>query len=207
MTQLTNRKIVKLFKIDCVRAHQFWRIVMNGKVFFLASMSTVLCAAMALSVTAEETTEPISSTQASPVFGVTLPPGYREWQFISVAHEAGNNNDIRGILGNSIAMKALREGTLPFPDGSIIVRLAYEYVPSAENNAIFGREQSFIAGAPTNVQVEVKDSRRYASTGGWGYGQFENGKANPSLKIINSCFACHAKLPAAADMIFTKYSP
>jgi len=80
-------------------------------------------------------------------------------------------------------------------------------VPSAENNAIFGREQSFVAGAPTNVQVEVKDSKRYASTGGWGYGQFENGKANPSLKIINSCFACHTKLPAAADMIFTKYSP
>ncbi|MDR5780989.1 cytochrome P460 family protein [Caballeronia sp. LZ065] len=163
-----------------------------------ALMLTSLPASFPLSGTAQEST--------SPVFGVALPPGYRDWQFISVAHEAGNNNDIRGILGNDIAMKALKEGKLPFPDGSIIVRLAYEYVASDRNNAIFGREQSFVAGAPTNVQVEVKDSKRYASTGGWGYGQFENGKANPSAKIINSCFACHAKLPAAADQVFTTYS-
>jgi hypothetical protein len=164
----------------------------------LAVISTSLAASIPLSTEAQ--------TSTSPVFGVALPPGYRDWQFISVAHEAGNNNDIRGILGNDIAMKALKEGTLPFPDGAIIVRLAYEYVASDRNNAIFGHEQSFVAGAPTNVQVEVKDSRRYASTGGWGYGQFENGKANPSLKIINSCFACHAKLPAEADQVFTTYS-
>ncbi|BAN26362.1 putative cytochrome P460 [Caballeronia insecticola] len=164
----------------------------------LALISTSLSGSIALSTEAEE--------NASPVFGVTLPAGYRDWQFISVAHEAGNNNDIRGILGNDIAMKALKEGKLPFPDGSIIVRLAYEYVSSERNNAIFGREQSFVAGAPTNVQIEVKDSKRYANTGGWGYGQFENGKANPSVKIVNSCFACHAKLPSNADFVFTTYS-
>jgi hypothetical protein len=181
-------------------------LVVNRKLFFLASVSTFVCAAIALSVTAEENTSNGENVDASPMFGVTLPQGYRDWQFISVAHEAGNNNDIRGILGNDVAMKALREGTLPFPDGSIIVRLAYAYVPSERNNAIFGQEQSFVAGAPTNVQVEVKDSKRYASTGGWGYGQFENGRANPSLKIINSCFACHTKLPASSDLIFTTYS-
>lgn len=171
---------------------------MTRHLIALALLSTSLSASMPLSTVAQ--------TSTSPVFGVALPPGYRDWQFISVAHEAGNNNDIRGILGNDIAMKALKEGKLPFPDGSIIVRLAYEYVSSDRNNAIFGREQSFVAGAPTNVQVEIKDSKRYASTGGWGYGQFENGKANPSLKIINTCFACHAKLPAAADQVFTTYS-
>ncbi|AMM18660.1 cytochrome P460 (plasmid) [Burkholderia sp. PAMC 28687] len=178
---------------------------MRQKFSPLAFVSTSIFAAIALSVAAEEST-PDSSVQASPVFGVTLPPGYRSWQFISVAHEAGNNNDIRGILGNDVAIKALRDGTLPFPEGSIIVRLAYEYVPSDRNNAIFGREQSFVAGAPTNVQVEIKNTKRYASTGGWGYGQFENGKANPSVKIINSCFSCHTKLPTAADLVFTSYS-
>jgi len=179
---------------------------MTRKLIVLALISTSLSGSISLSTAAEEGTSSASDGRASPVFGVTLPAGYRDWQFISVAHEAGNNNDIRGILGNDIAMKALKEGTLPFPDGSIIVRLAYEYVSSERNNAIFGREQSFVAGAPTNVQIEVKDSRRYANTGGWGYGQFENGKANPSLKIVNSCFACHAKLPASADFVFTTYS-
>ncbi|MGM4886061.1 hypothetical protein AB8A20_11930 [Tardiphaga sp. 604_B6_N1_1] len=35
---------------------------------------------------------------ASPEFGFLLPEGYRNWQVINVAHEAGNNNDIRAIL-------------------------------------------------------------------------------------------------------------
>lgn len=179
---------------------------MTRKLIVLILISTSLYGSIPLPTAAEEGASSTSDGRASPVFGVTLPAGYRDWQFISVAHEAGNNNDIRGILGNDIAMKALKEGKLPFPDGSIIVRLAYEYVPSERNNAIFGREQSFVAGSPTNVQIEVKDSRRYASTGGWGYGQFENGRANPSVKIVNSCFACHAKLPAAADFVFTTYS-
>jgi hypothetical protein len=52
----------------------------------------------------------------------------------------------------------------------------------------------------------VKDTARYASTGGWGYGQFENGKANPSEKLLASCFACHKKLPPARDFVFTHYA-
>lgn len=144
---------------------------------------------------------------ASPVYGVRLPAGYRNWQVVSVAHEAGNNNDIRAILGNDIAMKAFRSGTLPFPDGSIIARLAWKYEASPRNNAIFGREQSFVAGDPTNVQIAVKDSKRYAGSGGWGYGQFENGKPNPGKALTQSCFACHQKLPAKDDFVFTKYSP
>lgn len=103
---------------------------------------------------------------ASAVFGVELPAGYRSWQVISVAHEAGSLNDIRAILGNDIAAKAFRDGTRPFPDGAIIARLAWQYVPSAENNAIFGKPQSFVAGAPTNVQVSVVDRTRYSATGG-----------------------------------------
>ncbi|MHC8322463.1 cytochrome P460 family protein [Pseudomonas sp. GB2N2] len=147
-----------------------------------------------------------SNAEGSPVFGVTLPPGYRDWQFVSLAHEEGKVPDIRVILGNDIAMRAFREGTLPFPDGAIIARLAYQHVSSPQNNAVFGREQSYIAGDPTNVQISVKDSKRYASTGGWGYGQFEDGKPNPSETLVNTCFACHTKLPPATDLVFTKYS-
>ena len=114
----------------------------------------------------------------SAVFGVTLPAGYRDWRLISVAHEKGSLNDIRAILGNDVAMKAFRDGTRPFPDGSIIARLAWHYVPSDEDNAVFAQLQSFIAGSPTNVQLSVKDSKRYPDTGGWGFGQFEGGKPN-----------------------------
>lgn len=50
----------------------------------------------------------------APIFGIKIPAGYRDWMLVSVAHEEGNLNDIRAILGNDIAIKAYREGTFPF---------------------------------------------------------------------------------------------
>jgi hypothetical protein len=154
-----------------------------------------------------KTTSVKAEGDTSPIFGVELPAGYREWQVISVAHEAGKNNDIRAILGNDIAVNAFRNNVRPFPDGTIVARLAYEYVASEQNNAIFGREQSFVAGKPTNVQISVKDSKKYANSGGWGYGQFENGKPNPNVQLMNTCFACHNRLSGARDLVFTDYAP
>jgi hypothetical protein len=143
--------------------------------------------------------------EAAPIFGVKIPPGYRDWRLISVAHEEGNLNDLRAILGNDVAMKAYREGTLPLPDGAIIVRLAWSYVPSEENNKVFGRAQSFVAGPPTNVQLMVKDSRKYAATGGWGFAQFKDGK--PADEAVHkTCFPCHEPVKAR-DFVFTHYSP
>jgi hypothetical protein len=144
---------------------------------------------------------------ASAVFGVTLPADYRSWQLISVAHEAGGLDDLRAILGNDIAAKAFREGTIPFPDGAIIARLAWRHVPSAENNAVFGQAQSFVAGPPTNVQFSVKDSKKYAGTGGWGFGQFEGGRPNRDEALLNTCFPCHNRAPGQADFVFTRYAP
>jgi hypothetical protein len=143
--------------------------------------------------------------EAAPIFGVTIPPGYRDWRLISVAHEAGDLNDFRAILGNDVAIKAYREEKLPFPDGTSIVRLAWSYVASEENNKVFGRAQSFVAGPPINVQLMVKDSRRYAATGGWGFAQFNDGK--PADEAVHkTCSPCHE--PAKArDFVFTHYSP
>ena len=142
---------------------------------------------------------------AAPIFVTKIPPGYRDWRLISVSHEAGNLNSIGAILGNDVAIKAYREEKLPFPDGTIIARLAWKYVPSEENNKVFGREQSFVAGSPTNVQFMVKDSKRYPATGGWGFAQFTNGKPLNEAEP-KTCFSCHE--PAkASDFIFTHYAP
>ncbi len=45
---------------------------------------------------------------AAPIFGIKMFAGYRDWKLISVAHEAGNLNDIRAILGNDKAIVAYR---------------------------------------------------------------------------------------------------
>jgi hypothetical protein len=133
-----------------------------------------------------------------------LPTGYRDWKLISVAHEEGNLNDLRAVLGNDIAIQAYRQGNLPFPDGSIIARLAWSYVPSEENNKVFGRTQSFVAGPPTNVQFMVKDAKKYTSTGGWWFAQFNDGK--PANIVVNDCFSCHVPVKDR-DFIFTRYAP
>ncbi len=144
--------------------------------------------------------------EAAPIFGVKLPPGYRDWRLISVAREEGKLDDLRAILGNDLAFAAAREGKLPYPDGAVIARLAWAYVPSEENNKVFGRFQSFVAGHPKNgVQFMVKDSRKYASTGGWGFAQFDGGE--PAGEAVHgACFGCHE--PAKArDFVFTRYAP
>ena len=132
-----------------------------------------------------------------------LPAGYRDWPLISVAHEEGNLNDIRAVLGNDLAIKSYKEGKLPFPDGAIIARLAWSYVPSEENNKVFGRTQSFVAGPPTNVQFMIKDEKKYASSGGWGFTQLNDGK--PADVSVQDCFSCH--VPAKdRDFVFTRYA-
>ena len=146
-----------------------------------------------------------ANSAAGPIFGITLPPHYREWKLISVAHEEGNLNDLRAILGNDIAYKAAQNKALPFPDGAIIARIAWRYTPSEENNKVFGREQSFVAGSPTNVQFMVKDSKKYATTGGWGFAQFNDGK--PADEAVHrTCFSCHEPVKAR-DFVFTRYAP
>ena len=153
-------------------------------------------------------TVPTSSAEGdnknSPISGDTAPAGYRDWKLISVAHEEGDLNDLRAILGNDIAVKAYRDGKLPFPDGAIIARLAWRYVPSEENDKVFGRKQSFVAGAPTNVQFMVKDSQKFASTGGWGFVQFNDGK--PAPMDAQACYSCHVPVKDR-DFLFTRYSP
>src|SRR5262245_46395161 len=153
----------------------------------------VLIAVIALAGVVAHT--PPASGQAdgktAPIFGIKIPPGYRDWRLISVAREEGNLNDLRAILGNDVAIKAYRDGKLPFPDGTIIARLASSYGPSEENNQAFGRLQSFVAGLPKNgIQFMVKDSKKYASTGGWGFAQFNDGKPADEA-VHNTCFACH----------------
>jgi Cytochrome P460 len=143
--------------------------------------------------------------EAAPIYGIKVPPGYRDWQLISVAREEGAFNDLRAQLGNDVAIKAYREGTLPFPDGSIIVALHWNYVASEENNKVFGRSQSFIAGSPKNIQVMVKDSKKYAATGGWGFADFTDGK--PADEAMHQgCFSCHEAVKAR-DFVFTRYAP
>src|SRR5882757_5586928 len=167
----------------------------------------VIAAAMAVSVSGAMTfSAGGADDESSPIFGIKIPSGYRDWRLISVAHEEGRLNDLRAILGNDVAIGASREGKLPFPDGTIIVRLAWSYDRLEESSKAFGRPQTFVAGPPKNgVQFMVKDSRKYASTGGWRFAQFNDGKPADEA-MHNTCYPCHAPVKAR-DFVFTRYAP
>ena len=168
----------------------------------LLSLSVAVAASL-LAATAQSSQpadDPVSSVLAG-----KLPPGYRDWKFISLAREEGDLDDIRAVLGNDTALKAFRGNARPFPEGTIIARLAWSYSPSDVNNEAFGKKQSFVPGTPKNgVQFMIKDSTRFAATGGWGYFHFEDGKPAPE-SMLKSCFPCHDKIKDR-DFVFTNYA-
>jgi hypothetical protein len=172
----------------------------------MTRITYVLIAAAALAG-AVAFTAPASGNpdEAGAPYVTQIPPGYRDWRLISVAHEEGNLHSLGAMLGNDIAIKAYRGGTLPFPDGAIIAALHYTHSPSEENNKIFGQAQSFVPGAPTNIQFMVKDSKKYAATGGWGFAFFIGGKSAPDA-AMKTCFPCHNQ-NQTHDLVFTRYAP
>src|SRR4051794_40976307 len=166
---------------------------------------------LAVMVAASAPPQSPDDSVAAAIAAGKLPPGYRDWRLISVAREEGELDDVRAILGNDAAIKAYREanGATPaFPDGTIISRIAWSYDSSDENNKTFGgKKQSWVAGHPKNgVQFMLKDSTKYASTGGWNYSQFDDGKPLADKVMLQSCFECHS-LIKDRDYVFTRYAP
>jgi hypothetical protein len=156
--------------------------------------------------------QPQAESNSSPIYGITIPAGYRDWRLISVGHLAGGNlKRVRAQLGNDIAIEAFRAGKLPFPDGAVIAALHWNEASSDENDKVLASGfpgaglQSFVAGSAVNVQFMVKDSKNYASTGGWGFADFTNGKAGDEA-LYKTCYPCH--LPAKdRDFVFARYAP
>ena len=173
------------------------------------ALSLAAAVAVLSAVAAQTPTSQPAGEAAAAISAGKLPPGYRDWRLISVAREEGDLDDIRAVLGNDMAIEAYRERTRPFPDGAIIVRLAWTYLSSDENNKAFGKSQSFVAGPPKNgVQFMVRDSQKYASTGGWGYSQFDDGKPLTDQATLQRCFDCHqAVKDGDRDFVFTHYAP
>jgi len=149
--------------------------------------------------------------EPSPIYGITIPPGYRDWKLIAVDQllVPGKADQLRAQLGNDIAIKALKEGRVPFPDGTIIAAIHWTRVRSEDNDRVlagpFPGAQSFVVGSPVNVQFMVKDSKKYAATGGWGFADFTDGKPGDQA-LHETCFPCHT--PAKdRDYVFTHYAP
>ncbi len=180
---------------------------------------TVAVAAVAGTAAHMESASGESDGDAAPIYGIRIPDGYRDWRLISVKRLTGKQltgtggelKQLRAELGNDLAIKAYRDGALPFPDGAIVAALHWnENSSDSDNQALAagfpgaGLQSSF-AGSAVNAQFMVKDSKKYAASGGWGFADFTNGK--PGNEVLHAkCFPCHA--PAKEhDYVFTRYAP
>ena len=170
------------------------------------------CAGLLVSIAfiTKSAAQSVEQTNASPIYGVTIPAGYRYWQVVGVSHapdEAGPGR-IKAILGNPLAIKALREGTTPLPDGAMVAKVTWKAEQHPDwSNRTLSEPNAFIPGDRVKLQVMVKDTSRYASTGGWGYGEFVDGK--PVGKDVHEkCAPCHtAGATSKQDFVFTRFAP
>ena len=138
-----------------------------------------------------------SDISAAPT-GVTIPKGYRNWQVIAPS-QRDDMDQLRVILGNDIAMKAYRSKSLPFPDGAILAKLIWKRAKSAEF------DNTFVPGEPVRVEFMVKNAKKYAATGGWGFGRFINGKPADEQQH-GTCWPCHEANVKGNDWVFTRYA-
>jgi hypothetical protein len=133
---------------------------------------------------------------------VAFPDGYRHWTHVksatvnpaspAYAHFGGMHH----VYGNKAAMQGYAGKS--FPDGSVIVFDVLEWKETA---------QSSDTGARRIRDVMVKDSRRYAATGGWGYTEFQGDsrtERNIAAGDMAKCSGCHTK-NGRQDSVFSAY--
>jgi Cytochrome P460 len=65
---------------------------------------------------------------------------------------------------------------------------------------------AFVPGTATTVQIMVKDSKKYAATGGWGFGRFVNGKPVDGAQH-KTRFGCHKANVKEHDLVFARLAP
>ncbi|KQY52270.1 cytochrome P460 family protein [Lysobacter sp. Root494] len=104
--------------------------------------------------------------------------GYEKWETINVSH---NRDLIAVILGNEAMIKAYKAGYpgngKPFPDGA---RMAKVHWKAIKNEAAPG--QPTVGGPQHDVDFMVKDSKRFADGGGWGYAMFRYDPASKTFR-------------------------
>jgi hypothetical protein len=138
--------------------------------------------------------------------------GYEDWQTIAVSH---NGDKVAIILGNPPMIEAYKAGIpgngKPFPDGARMAKIHWT-AKKAEDQP----NEPVVPGPLHDVDFMLKDSKRFADSGGWGWAEFEFDPASETFRPGDTSdkppqehdakcgFACHT-IVAAKDYVFTAY--
>lgn len=135
--------------------------------------------------------------------GIKLPPGYRDWPVIAVSHRE-DNQTLRVILGNDVAIRAARSGnTNPWPDGAILGKMVWK------DASLAAWPTATVPGGFVHAEFMVKDAKKFSSTGGWGFARWKGLDQLPYGKdpsFVQECFGCHTPVKRN-DYVFTRPAP
>ena len=146
----------------------------------------------------------ISSSGAQPADDIKPPSGYRNWFHVNtmIVDKASPLFEALGgmhnVHVNSVGEAALKKGG-PYPDKTIFLTDLHDFSVS---------DGSTVMGKLKGVAVMVKDAKKYAATGGWGFQFFADG--DPKKKLVTDatkqCFECHTP-QKAQDYVYSTYIP
>ncbi len=129
--------------------------------------------------------------------GIAFLPDYRNWKAIS-STDRFDNHTVRAILGNDIAIRAIAGNHMnPWPDGTAFAKVAWAQQPDTDGIVH--------AGAFLQVEFMIRDSKKYASTKGWGWARWLGTDLKPYGKnadFTSECINCHTPV-RKNDYVFT----
>lgn len=128
--------------------------------------------------------------------GIAYPTGWQNWATIAVSHRT-DNNTIRAILGNDVAVKAARSGkTNPWPNGAILGKVVWKDTELEDWKA------ATAPGQFVHAEFMFKDSSKYADTYNWGWARWVGLDQKPFEKGAQVCTTCHTPVKDR-DWVFT----
>jgi hypothetical protein len=133
--------------------------------------------------------------------GIALYQDYRSWQVIAPSYREDKKH-IRVVLGNPIAVQAMRDKVRPLPDGAVLAKVAWN-VRKHPKFPVATEPDTF-----AQVEFMVKDAVTYKATGGWGYARFVGSDYKPYGKdagFVQECVGCHTPVKDN-DYLFTGYA-
>lgn len=118
--------------------------------------------------------------------GIPYDGTWKGWKLLAVT-DRGDNRQFRLILGNDIAIRAARAGQVhPWPDGTRFAKVAWMQEQTPEGLVVAGR---FF-----QIELMVKDAKKFSGTGGWGWARWRGADLKPYGKdavFVNECTGCH----------------
>lgn len=133
--------------------------------------------------------------------GIALFRDYHKWELIAPSYREDKKH-IRVILGNQVAVTALREKKRPLPDGAVLAKVAWT-IKKHPKFPVATLPDAFV-----QVEFMVKDAIKYKATGGWGYARFVGDDYRPYGKdagFVQECFGCHTPVKNN-DYLFTSFA-